>query len=58
MRRMGKHAFDSAGRMYNQNGKLEVWWTNETSEAFDEKQQCLSKQYSCECFKLFDWATG
>ncbi|KAF8894469.1 hypothetical protein BD779DRAFT_1467099 [Infundibulicybe gibba] len=22
------HAFDSAGRLYNQNGKLEQWWTN------------------------------
>jgi len=40
------HAFDSAGRMYNQNGKLEEWWTNKTSEAFDERKTCLSEQYS------------
>ena len=42
-----KHAFDSAGRLYNQEGKLEEWWTNATSERFKEKQTCLEKQYSC-----------
>lgn len=41
-----QHAFDSSGRLYNENGKLEEWWTEETSEAFNEKQQCISKQYS------------
>ncbi|KAI0302060.1 hypothetical protein BC826DRAFT_986902 [Russula brevipes] len=40
------HAFDSAGRLYNQEGKLEEWWTNATSERFKEKQSCLEKQYS------------
>jgi endothelin-converting enzyme len=40
------HAFDSAGRLYNQEGKLEEWWTNATSEGFNEKQICLAKQYS------------
>ncbi|KAH9997253.1 hypothetical protein BJV77DRAFT_1065321 [Russula vinacea] len=40
------HAFDSAGRLYNQEGKLEEWWTNATSERFKEKQTCLEKQYS------------
>ncbi|KAG8772677.1 hypothetical protein FRC12_002944 [Ceratobasidium sp. 428] len=40
------HAFDSAGRLYNQNGKLEEWWTNKTSEQFDEHAACYSKQYS------------
>ncbi|KAI9510895.1 Metalloprotease [Russula earlei] len=32
------HAFDSAGRLYNQQGKLEEW--------FLEKQSCIEKQYS------------
>lgn len=32
--------------MYNENGKLEEWWTKETSEGFDERQKCISKQYS------------
>ncbi|KAG8787802.1 hypothetical protein FS842_011496 [Serendipita sp. 407] len=40
------HAFDSAGRMYNQHGKLEEWWTNSTSEHFNVIQKCISKQYS------------
>lgn len=40
------HAFDSAGRLYNQKGKLEEWWTNATSERFNVKQDCIVKQYS------------
>ncbi|CCL99342.1 uncharacterized protein FIBRA_01360 [Fibroporia radiculosa] len=40
------HAFDSAGRLYNQNGKLEEWWTNATSEGFQSRQDCIIKQYS------------
>ncbi|KII88684.1 hypothetical protein PLICRDRAFT_141150 [Plicaturopsis crispa FD-325 SS-3] len=40
------HAFDSAGRLYNQDGKLEQWWTNATSEGFNVRQECISKQYS------------
>lgn len=42
-----KHAFDSNGRMFNQRGKLEEWWTNSTSENFNVIQKCISKQYSC-----------
>ena len=40
------HAFDSAGRLYNQDGKLEEWWTNATSEGFNKKASCIQKQYS------------
>ncbi|OSX65107.1 hypothetical protein POSPLADRAFT_1044521 [Postia placenta MAD-698-R-SB12] len=40
------HAFDSAGRLYNQQGKLEQWWTNATSEGFQKRQDCIVKQYS------------
>ncbi|KAG8715265.1 hypothetical protein FRC11_004997 [Ceratobasidium sp. 423] len=40
------HAFDSSGRLYNQNGKLEEWWTNKTSEQFDDRAACYSRQYS------------
>ncbi len=40
------HAFDSAGRMYNQQGKLEEWWTNTTTEGFQRKQDCIVQQYS------------
>jgi endothelin-converting enzyme len=40
------HAFDSSGRLYNQQGKLEEWWTDETSRGFQKKQDCIVKQYS------------
>jgi endothelin-converting enzyme len=40
------HAFDSAGRLYNQHGKLEEWWTERTSREFRKRQDCISKQYS------------
>ncbi|KAH9484148.1 Endothelin-converting enzyme-like protein [Psilocybe cubensis] len=40
------HAFDSAGRLYNQEGKLKQWWTNATSEGFKVKQDCIVEQYS------------
>ncbi|KAE9406756.1 zincin [Gymnopus androsaceus JB14] len=40
------HAFDSAGRLYNQEGKLEQWWTNSTSEGFQVKQDCIIEQFS------------
>ncbi|KDR81470.1 hypothetical protein GALMADRAFT_152331 [Galerina marginata CBS 339.88] len=40
------HAFDSAGRMYNQDGKLIEWWTNSTSKGFNAKQDCIVEQYS------------
>jgi len=40
------HAFDSSGRLYNQDGKLEEWWTNTTSEGFNERQKCIAEQYS------------
>jgi endothelin-converting enzyme len=43
-----QHAFDSAGRMYNQQGKLEEWWTNATSKAFNVRAECIAKQYSSE----------
>lgn len=33
--------------MFNQQGKLEEWWTNSTSENFNVIQKCISKQYSC-----------
>ncbi|RDX56605.1 Metalloprotease [Lentinus brumalis] len=41
-----EHAFDSAGRLYNQDGKLEEWWTNKTSEGFKVRQKCIVDQFS------------
>ncbi|KAH7889832.1 Metalloprotease [Phlebopus sp. FC_14] len=40
------HAFDSAGRLYNQRGKLEEWWTRQTSDAYQIRQDCIVEQYS------------
>ncbi|KAJ7871420.1 hypothetical protein B0H14DRAFT_2724026 [Mycena olivaceomarginata] len=40
------HAFDSAGRLYNQDGKLENWWTNSSNAGFQVKQECIETQYS------------
>ncbi|KAJ7098234.1 hypothetical protein C8R44DRAFT_843505 [Mycena epipterygia] len=39
------HAFDSAGRLYNQDGKLENWWTNSSNAGFQIKQECIETQY-------------
>lgn len=41
-----QHAFDSAGRLYNQQGKLEEWWTRQTSDAYQIRQDCIVEQYS------------
>lgn len=38
--------FDSNGRTYDEIGNLRDCWTEETSEAFDTRAQCLSSQYS------------
>ncbi|KAJ7724074.1 hypothetical protein DFH07DRAFT_871903 [Mycena maculata] len=40
------HAFDSAGRLFNQHGKLENWWTNSSNAGFQIKQECIETQYS------------
>ncbi|GAA6062373.1 hypothetical protein JCM10212_004219 [Sporobolomyces blumeae] len=40
------HSLDQAGRLYDKDGKLVDWWTNETNHRFEERQQCFIKQYS------------
>ncbi|KAF9233936.1 hypothetical protein BU15DRAFT_90170 [Melanogaster broomeanus] len=40
------HAFDSSGRLYNQQGKLEEWWTRQTSDSYQIRQDCIVEQYS------------
>jgi len=42
----GYHGFDDQGRLYNGDGKLENWWTQDVSKQFDQRAQCLSRQYS------------
>ncbi|KAL1411044.1 hypothetical protein Q8F55_001991 [Vanrija albida] len=40
------HAFDNQGAQYDENGLLRDWWTNSTLKAFDERAQCIARQYS------------
>ncbi|KAF9154486.1 hypothetical protein BG015_000773 [Linnemannia schmuckeri] len=39
------HAFDNNGRHYDSIGRRANWWTNATSQAFEEKAQCFVNQY-------------
>ncbi|KAI7869701.1 hypothetical protein BDF14DRAFT_1779617 [Spinellus fusiger] len=48
------HGFDNSGRQFDARGHLEKWWTNQTSDAFDEKAQCFIDQYSNFTFKDTD----
>ncbi|KAG0277096.1 hypothetical protein BGZ95_006523 [Linnemannia exigua] len=45
------HAFDNTGRKYDSLGRLANWWTNATSQAFEDKAQCYVNQYSNFTFK-------
>ncbi|BEI97230.1 hypothetical protein CcaverHIS631_0208190 [Cutaneotrichosporon cavernicola] len=40
------HAFDNSGAQYDEQGRLRDWWTNKTIKAFEERAQCVSRQYS------------
>ncbi|KAI7885925.1 uncharacterized protein EV154DRAFT_427608 [Mucor mucedo] len=39
------HAFDNSGRLYDGDGRLNTWWSNDTTQAFEEKSQCFINQY-------------
>ncbi|KAJ8021701.1 Membrane metallo-endopeptidase-like 1 [Holothuria leucospilota] len=40
------HAFDDKGSIFDENGDMHYWWTEESKAAFDEKTQCLIDQYN------------
>ncbi|KAJ2989032.1 hypothetical protein NUW58_g3674 [Xylaria curta] len=40
------HGFDSVGRHFDQDTRLQEWWTESSSEAFDNKTKCFIEQYS------------
>ncbi|KAI8144183.1 hypothetical protein BJV82DRAFT_513660 [Fennellomyces sp. T-0311] len=40
------HGFDSSGRQYDGDGKLNDWWTNKTAQSFKDKAQCFVNQYN------------
>ncbi|PWN52520.1 zincin [Violaceomyces palustris] len=39
------HAFDPDGRLYDKDGYLKDWWTEETAREFQKRQMCISDQY-------------
>lgn len=39
------HLFDSKGAQYDETGRIRNWWTNATVKAFQERAQCIAKQY-------------
>lgn len=39
------HGFDDEGRQYDKNGNLKDWWTKEDETKFNQKAECVVKQY-------------
>ena len=40
------HGFDDQGRQYDAKGNLRDWWTDQDAKAFDQRTDCLVKEYS------------
>ena len=40
------HGFDDQGRQFDQKGNFEDWWTTADGKAFDDREECLVKEYS------------
>ena len=38
------HGFDDEGRQYDR-GNLKDWWTKADEQKFDDRAQCMVKQY-------------
>ncbi|CAN7996552.1 unnamed protein product [Ixodes hexagonus] len=38
------HGFDASGRLYNDIGEFEDWWSNETNSAYRELSACFQEQ--------------
>jgi predicted metalloendopeptidase len=39
------HAFDNNGRRFDKNGNMFDWWSNKSSEEFDNRTKCFLQQY-------------
>ncbi|KAF5273620.1 hypothetical protein FQR65_LT04619 [Abscondita terminalis] len=39
------HGFDDLGKMFDKNGNYKQWWSNQTLKTFNEKTECIIKQY-------------
>ncbi|XP_022902431.2 neprilysin-4-like [Onthophagus taurus] len=40
------HGFDDKGKLFDEDGNLNSWWTREATEKFQEKSKCLIDQYN------------
>ncbi|XP_058446017.1 uncharacterized protein LOC131427110 [Malaya genurostris] len=40
------HGFDDSGRLYDKHGNMRRWWSNQTAQEYDNRANCLVKQYS------------
>ncbi|HML18312.1 MAG TPA: M13 family metallopeptidase [Bryobacteraceae bacterium] len=40
------HGFDDQGRQFDAQGNLRDWWTEQDAKAFEERAQCIVKEYS------------
>ena len=40
------HGFDDSGQQYDKDGNLRVWWSNSSTQNFQERKKCFQEQYS------------
>ncbi|XP_029409341.2 neprilysin-4 [Bactrocera dorsalis] len=40
------HGFDDSGRMFDKNGNMLQWWSNETIKEYINRTECFVEQYS------------
>ena len=40
------HGFDDEGRQFDANGDLKDWWTEADAKAFEQRVECVRKQYA------------
>ncbi|KAJ9590593.1 hypothetical protein L9F63_016363, partial [Diploptera punctata] len=40
------HSFDTQGRLYDEHGKMNNWWSNNTAKQFEIRAGCFREQYS------------
>ena len=39
------HGFDDEGRQFDKDGNLKDWWTKDDEQRFNERAECMVKQY-------------
>ncbi|KAG5316370.1 ECE1 enzyme, partial [Acromyrmex insinuator] len=51
------HGFDTSGRLYDGDGNLRQWWTNETILEYSDKTQCFIDHYNT-YYEVDDYIDG